>query len=400
MEGLEHPWPGKRRALRCKAGENGLGDGRVKSVLSFQPRLNGGRRFVSTDMSALETLAAQLAANRDLTAEQVDEAAAALASPEAADDGKAAFLRALSAKGETAGEVASFAAAFRKRAVDPGLSDLSASAIDVVGTGGDHAGGFNVSTLVVFVLASAGVPVMKHGNRGITSKCGSADLMAALGVDLEAPPDKLRRAMRELSFVFFFAPTYHPSFRQVAPVRRALAAQGQRSIFNVLGPLVNPGRPGRILLGVYADSWVLRMAAALDALGAEAGIAAHGVIGAGKGIDELTTATVNHVRGIGRLRELATEWRASDFGLPPAPLSDLQGGDLAANLSLTEALIDGRGPPGLADSIVMNASVALWICGITSRPAEGVERARDLLLGGAVRSKIAATREFYAKGSG
>jgi anthranilate phosphoribosyltransferase len=351
-------------------------------------------------MSALETLAAQLAADRDLTAEQVGEAAEALTSPKAADDAKAAFLRALSAKGETAAELASFAVAFRARAVDPGLGDLSAGAIDVVGTGGDHAGGFNVSTLVVFVLASAGVPVMKHGNRGITSKCGSADLMDALGVDLEAPPDKLRRAMRELNFVFFFAPAYHPSFRQIAPVRRALAAQGQRTIFNILGPLVNPGRPGKILLGVYADSWVPRMAAASDALGTETGIAAHGVIGAGKGIDELTTATVNHVRGIGRLRELTAEWRAADFGLPQASLADLQGGDLAANLSLTEALVEGRGPAGLADTIVLNASVALWICGLTSRPAEGVARARELLVGGAVRRKIAATREFYAKGSG
>lgn len=346
-------------------------------------------------MPPLDALTAQLAARRDLAAAQVAEASAALASAEVPEEPKAAFLSALSAKGETAAEVAAFAEAFRARAVDPGFDGRAAGAIDVVGTGGDQAGGFNVSTLVVFVLACAGVPVMKHGNRGVTSKCGSADLMGALGVDLDAPPAKLRAALDQLGFVFFFAPAYHPSFRQIGPVRKALAARGQRTVFNILGPLVNPGRPGRILLGVFPESWVARMADALDALGTEAGLAGHGIIGEGRGIDELTTATANRVRGIGKLRGLAAEWGPEQFGLKRSPLADLQGGDLAANLALTEALLDGRAPAGLADTIALNASAALWICGRTARPEEGVTLARDLLLGGAVRRRIAATREFY-----
>jgi anthranilate phosphoribosyltransferase len=346
-------------------------------------------------MSPLVPLTAQLGAGRDLAAEQVAVAAEALAAAETPEDAKAEFLVALAAKGETAAEVAAFATAFRARSVDPGVAAWAADAIDIVGTGGDHAGGFNISSLVVLVLASAGVTVMKHGNRGITSKCGSADLLAALGVDLAAGPDRQRAALAQLGFAFFFAPSYQPAFRHITPVRKALAARGQRTVFNILGPLVNPGRPARILLGVYARAWVPRLAEALTALGVEAGIAAHGVIGPDRGIDELTTATVNRVRGVGRLREVDGEWRAGDFGLPDSPWADLQGGDLPTNLALVEAILAGRGPAGLVDTIVLNASVALWISGRTARPSAGLGAARELLLGGAVRRKIADTREFY-----
>jgi anthranilate phosphoribosyltransferase len=325
----------------------------------------------------------------------VAAAAAALADPGVPEAPKAEFLTALADKGETAAEIAAFAAEFRARAIDPGVGAWAAEAIDIVGTGGDHAGGFNISSVVVLVLASAGVTVMKHGNRGITSRCGSADLLGGLGVDLEAPPEKQRRALAELGFAFFFAPSYHPAFRAIAPVRKTLAARGRRTVFNLLGPLTNPGRPGRILLGSFADGWVPRLAGALEVLGTEAGLVAHGRIDAARGIDELTSATVNCVRGVGRLRDLDGEWRAADFGLGPASFSELQGGDLAANLALVEALVGGRGPAGLVDTIALNAAVALWICGRTQTAAEGIPAARDLLLGGAVARKIADVQEFY-----
>lgn len=220
-------------------------------------------------MSTLADLTTHLAAGCDLGPTEVEAAAGALAGTEATDEVKAAFLSALAAKGETAAEVAAFATAFRARAINPGVEAWSARAIDVVGTGGDHAGGFNISSLVVLTLASAGVTVMKHGNRGITSKCGSADLLAALGVNLEAPPEKLRRALDELGFVFFFAPAYHPTFKNIGPVRKALAARGQRSVFNILGPLINPGRPAHVLLGVLSEPWVEKLAVALAALGTQ-----------------------------------------------------------------------------------------------------------------------------------
>lgn len=345
----------------------------------------------------LQELTTQLARAENLTPIQVEEAAAALADAEVAEDVKAAFLTALSAKGETAGELAGFARAFRARAVDPGVAQWAPEAIDIVGTGGDHAGGFNISSMVVLTLASAGVKVMKHGNRGITSKCGSADLLAGLGVDLAAPPEKLRQALDQLGYVFFFAPNYHPAFKHIAPVRKALAAHGQRSVFNILGPLINPGRPAQVVLGVFARAWVGRMAEALETLGTGAGLAVHGVIGPDRGIDELTTATPNVVQGVGRLRSITGEWSATDFGLTTAPFADLQGGDLPANLALTEAILAGRGPRGLVDTIALNAAVALWVCGRISAVNDGIAQARELLLGGAVRAKIAATREFYTK---
>ena len=344
----------------------------------------------------LAPLTARLQARQDLAPAEVATAAVALAAPDVPEAGKAAFLTALADKGETVAEVAAFALAFRGMAVNPGVEAWAPRAIDIVGTGGDHAGGFNISSLVVLTLASAGVPVMKHGNRGITSKCGSADLLAGLGVNLQAPPETLRRALTELGYVFFFAPAYHPAFKHIGPVRKQLAEQGRRTVFNILGPLINPGRPAHVLLGVFSEAWVPRLAGALDVLGVEAGLAAHGVIGPGRGIDELTTATVNQVRGSGRLAAISGQWQAEDFGLKAAPFDELLGGDLATNLAIVEAILAGRGPAGLVDTIVLNTATGLWITGRVPTVRDGLGLAREQLLGDAVRAKIAATREFFA----
>lgn len=346
-------------------------------------------------MAALPELTTKLKARHHLAVTEVSAAAAALGSPDVADETKAAFLIALAAKGETPAEIAGFARAFRALVVNPGVEAWASRAIDIVGTGGDHAGGFNISSLVVLVVASAGVPVMKHGNRGITSKCGSADLLAALGVDLAAPPEKLHRALDQLGYLFFFAPNYHPVFRHIGPVRKMLAAQGRPTVFNILGPLINPGLPAHILLGVYALPLVEKLAHTLDELGQEAGLVTHGVISPERGIDELTTATVNHVQGVGRQRAVRALWRAEDFGLNSAPITDLLGGDVTANLATVQAILAGRGPAGLVDTIVLNSAVALHLTGRVSTIREGLAPARELLLGGAVRAKIAATKEFY-----
>ena len=348
-------------------------------------------------MPSLASLTAQAATGRELSSAEIASAAVALAGTEETDAAKADFLVALGDKGETPAEVAAFATAFRQRAVDPGVGEWSARAIDIVGTGGDHSGGFNISSVVTLVLASAGVPVMKHGNRGITSKCGSADLLATLGFDLEAPPEKMRAALAELGYVFFFAPAYHPAFRHIAPVRKALAAQGRRTVFNILGPLINPGRPAHVLLGTFSAAAVPTLAGALEVLGARAGLAVHGVIGDGRGIDELTTATVNRVRGFGSRGDVAGEWVAEDFGLTRAPFSDLVGGDVGANTALVEALLEGRAPRGLEDTIALNTAVGLWVTGRTASVREGIGAARDLLRGGAVKARIAATREFFRR---
>ena len=346
-------------------------------------------------MSVLADLLPRLRNRSELAAAEVEAAAGALSEAGVADAEKADFLRALADKGETAAELAAFARAFRARAIDPGVHAFAPQAIDVVGTGGDHTGAFNISSLVVLTLACAGLPVMKHGNRGITSKCGSADLLAGLGFKLDAPPEKLRAALAELGYVFFFAPAFHPAFKHIAPARKALAAEGRRSVFNVLGPLINPGRPAQVLLGVFSESWTPLMADTLERLGAAGGLAAHGRLEATRGVDELTSATDTRVRGFGRNRDLDTTWTPEGLGLRRADFSELAGGDLAYNLALTDALLAGRGPGGLADTVALNAAVALWICGHEATPAGGLARARDLLLGGAVKARIAATKEFF-----
>jgi anthranilate phosphoribosyltransferase len=346
-------------------------------------------------MTLLADLILQLRDKHDLCGEAVETAAARLADPGVADDVKADFLRALADKGETSAEVAAFALAFRARAINPGVEAWAPQAIDIVGTGGDQTGAFNISSMVVLTLSCAGVPVMKHGNRGVTSKCGSADLLAGLGFRLDAPPEKLRAALRELGYVFFFAQAFHPAFKHIAPARKALAAEGRRSVFNVLGPLINPGRPAHVLLGVFSEPWTPLMADTLHRLGTAGGLAAHGRLGTDRGVDELTTATETRVRGFGRNRELDTVWTPEQLGFPRADFSDLAGGDLTDNLALVEKLLSGRGPAGLVDTIVLNASVALWVCGRSASPAEAAAQVRELLLGGAVRAKIAATREFF-----
>ncbi len=367
----------------------------MNSVEFYALRPSPESLFLGGFMAALNDLTDQLLAGQHLSTGEIQVAVTSLSSLAETDESKAAFLTALAKKGETPGELAGFAAAFRDLAVNPGVEAFSPQAIDIVGTGGDHSGGFNISSLVVLVLASAGVPVMKHGNRGITSKSGSADLLAALGVDLTATPEKSRRALTELGYAFFFAPNYHPAFKHVAPVRKALAAQGRRSIFNILGPLINPGRPAHILLGVYSRPLVTAMSGALEELHQSAGLVAHGVIGAEQGIDELTTATINHVRGVGRLGNIDTTWRAEDHGLSTAPFSDLIGGDVTANLALTEAILAGRAPAGLIDTIVLNAAAGLFVVGRVPEIRDGVGAARGLLLGGEVARKISATKEFY-----
>jgi len=346
-------------------------------------------------MAQLADLTSQLKAKEPLSAVNVALAAESLAAEDVSAEAKMDFLSALADKGETADEIAAFAREFRQRAVDPGVGEFSAEAIDIVGTGGDHSGGFNISSMVVLVLASAGVKVMKHGNRGITSACGSADLLAGLGFQLDAAPDRMHGALSELSYCFFFAPAYHPTFKHIVPVRKALAAQGRRTVFNILGPTLNPGRPAHIILGVFAREWVGRMAEVLDKLETRAGLVAHGVIGGGSGIDEITTATQNVVRGVGRFSDVSGEWIARDFGLAPSGFDDLKGGSVKENLAIVEAILNGRGPTGLVDTIALNAAIGLWTTGKADSIEAGLSIARELLLGGAVRNKISDTKAYF-----
>lgn len=351
-------------------------------------------------MNQLEELTSQVAEGQHLPKEQAGRAAALLADAEVAMGAKQDFLIAFAAKGETATEVAAFADTFRGMAIDPGVEAWADRAIDVCGTGGDGSSTFNISTAVSFIVAAAGVPVFKHGNRSITSKCGSADLLEGLGIWLDLTHEQIRESLEELNFCFFFAPAFHPAFKEIMPVRKAMASEGKRSIFNLLGPLINPGRPAHQLLGVFAAKWVAPLAIALDSLGLSAGMVVHGTPEEGRALDELSCAGTNQVAGFGRLGELFGELPADDAGLPACDFAELAGGDLAENLAILEALLEGGAaavPAGLRNTILLNAGSALWAGGKASDLQAGVQMSDELLNDGSVALWLKQAQEFNAQ---
>lgn len=343
----------------------------------------------------LPTVTAAVAGGRELTAGEIAAVAAMLAGAETPAIEKERFLEALARRGEAPAEIAAFARNFRELARDPGLQEWAPRAIDVCGTGGDRSGTFNVSTTVGFVLAAAGVPVIKHGNRSITSSCGSADLLEALGVRLDADAATLQHSMRELNFAFLFAPGYHPAFKEIVPVRKALAARGQRTIFNLLGPLLNPARPAFQIIGVFGAPFVAPIASALDALELEAGLVVHSAGTDQRAYDELTVVGRNRAKGFGRLRDSDLNFDAAEIGLTPGNPRDLAGGDAAANVALLQAVLRGDAPATLIDSIVLNAAAALHVVGRAATIRDGLPMAKELLLKGAVRTWLDRARAFY-----
>lgn len=344
-------------------------------------------------MAALPQLTADLAPGRPPAREDARAAARLLADTGVPDEDKVAYLAALSDAGEDAGVVAAFADTYREMARVIDLGDVPARAIDIVGTGGDRSGSFNISSASALVVAASGVPVIKHGNRSITSSSGSADFLAGLGVDLEADDDRLRRALREANFCFLFAPAFHPAFRAVGPARRRLADLGRKSVFNLLGPLVNPARPAHMMVGVFAERWVEPVAGALGALGSRRALAVHGKVG--EGMDELTTAGPARVRGAGELASVDATWLPGDFGFRACPPAELAGGTPAHNLGLLTDLLVGAAPEGLMDTVCLSAGAALWVAGAAKDPAAGAARAREVILGGALRENLRLLREAY-----
>lgn len=347
-------------------------------------------------MAMLNSITQVLVPGRDMTAEEATEAAHSLASPEVAQEDKLAFLKALSAKGETAGEVTAFAMAFRALARDPGLSQWAPRSIDIVGTGGDNASSFNISTTASIIVAAAGVPVIKHGNRAVTSKSGAADFLTQLGVPQVPPLECLSQSMEALGFCFLFAPAYHPAFKEIMPVRKALAAEGRRSIFNMLGPLINPARPAYELLGVFSAQWVRPLSAALHNLGLKRGMAVCTEMADGTYMDEMSCAGSNRAIGFGEFSGIDAVWSARDLGLAECTAADLKGGTAEENFARLNEIASGGGPRGLIDCISLNAGVALWIAGAADDLRAGTRQARELLCGGAVRTWIARARDFYA----
>ena len=284
----------------------------------------------------LEQLIQHLSAAQPLNDGQVRAAVDLLADENVTADLKADFLTALSQKGETPGEIAGFARALRDKSIAPPLDaeTRAREILDVVGTGGDRLSTFNISTTVAILCAAAGVTVAKHGNRAVTSSVGSADVIEALGIRADLSPAEAARALREHGFAFFFAPNFHPAFKYIAPARKLCAGRGQRTIFNFLGPLLNPARPSAMLVGVPRPELCEPMAHALQSLGVRRGMVASGLAD-GKFLDELSTLGENTIAEFYQERGFAVSTTAPDhFSLQPATLSDLRGGDKMVNAEI------------------------------------------------------------------
>ncbi len=338
----------------------------------------------------MQDLERHLRAGRDLTPAQVREAAAFLLDPGAETPPKAALLRALSDKGERPGEIAAFVGEFLRHAVDPNLDPaaLPGPVLDVVGTGGDNLNLFNVSTTSIFVLAAGGVCIVKHGNRGITGRSGGADVLEALGVNITLPPADLGRCVRETGIGFIFAPLYHPAFKEVAAARKLLAAEGRRSIFNLLGPLLNPARPAHQLVGVFDGGLVPVFAEILRELGRKTAWVVHGLTDDGRGMDELSTLGSNRIAMLdaGTINIMTLD--PASLGFAGAKVADLAGGDPQENAETLEGILACRIKGPRRDLVVLNAAAGFVITGKAAGLAEGRKLAEDLLDRGAAHARL------------
>lgn len=307
---------------------------------------------------------------------------------------RADFLAALNGRGERAEEVASFAFELLGRAVSFPLT--GSGAIDVCGTGGDRAGFFNISTAVMFVAAGAGARVAKHGNRGITSRSGGADALESLGVRIDLPPESAAAALDEVGCCFLFAPNYHPAVRSVAPVRKLLAERGSPSVFNLLGPLLNPARPDFQLVGVYDPRALGLYASALKAIGR---VRAWAVQGEGPGdlkIDEVSTLGATSVHEVHGDTIRSFSFEASALGLPMDRMDDLQGGDAAHNAEIILGILEGRLHGAPRNIVLANAAAALVVCGIAEDLFVGLAKAVESLDSGNAHKKLRQLREKSA----
>jgi anthranilate phosphoribosyltransferase len=335
---------------------------------------------------------------RDLTRIEAAAAMEAIMSGAATNAQIAAFLTALRMKGETVEELIGFAQVMRQKAVRIRSRAEEVAAltgtdremlIDTCGTGGDAAGTFNVSTAVAFVVAGAGLKVAKHGNRSVSSMCGSADVVETLGISLELTPQKVARCIDEVGIGFLYAPLLHTAMKHVMAARREM---GVRTVFNMLGPLTNPASANAQIIGVYAPTLTEPLARVLAELGTVRAFVVHGA----GGLDEISNTGESRVSEVreGMVRTYVV--RPEDFGLPRAAIGDLMGGDREQNAAIIRALLDGE-PGPKRDIVLMNAAAALVAGGRGRDLKEGVSLAAQSLDTGAARKRLQALVELSHK---
>ena len=338
----------------------------------------------------LNTLTEQLRAGTDLNAEQVTEAVSQMTAEDVTPEIKAEFLTALAEKGETAEELAAFAGELREMATAVPLDEATRAGemLDVCGTGGDGLNTFNISTTVAILCAAAGVSVAKHGNRAITSKSGSADVLEALGIPTDLSPTDAAAAIKEHGFAFLFAPLYHPAFKHIAPARALCAERGQRTLFNFLGPLLNPARPTAQLIGVPRAELTEPMAKVLQHLGIRRGMVVCGRAGE-KRMDELSTLGENAIAEFYQDRGFATSTlNPADLPLPSATLEDLGGGDAQTNADIIRAILSGKETGPKRDAVLLNAGAALFVAGEADTISTGMELAGAVIDDGRAIKKL------------
>lgn len=328
-------------------------------------------------MTEFKAFIGKVATGAPLTAGESAEAFDIMMSGAASLPQIAGFLMALRVRGETVDEITGAARTMREKATPV---TAPPGAIDTCGTGGDAKGTYNVSTCAAFVVAGAGVPVAKHGNRSVSSKSGSADVLAALGVNLDVEPDLVGRCIAEAGVGFMFAPAHHAAMKHVGPARAELAT---RTIFNLLGPLANPAGTTRQLIGVFSRDWLVPLAEVLRNLGSEHVWVVHG----GDGLDELTTTGPTFVAELKNGAVDAFEVTPEDAGLPQASPEDLVGGDADANAEAIRAVLAGA-PSPFRDIVVLNAAAALIVAGKAATVLEGAQQAAQSIDSGAAKERL------------
>src|SRR5947199_5202083 len=303
-------------------------------------------------MDELKALIAKVASGAALTLEESAQAFDRMMSGEATPSQMGGLLMALRVRGETVDEITGAVRTMRSKML---AVEAPADAIDVVGTGGDASGSFNISTCAAFVVAGAGVPVAKHGNRALSSRCGAADVLAALGVRIDLAPDAISRCIRDAGIGFMFAPAHHPAMKHVGATRVEL---GTRTIFNLLGPLSNPAGVKRQMVGVFSRQWVEPLAHVLKNLGSERVYVVHG----SDGLDEITTAGTTSIASLENGNVTSFEVSPEDFGLPKVRPDALRGGDAKENAAALLDVLQGKKGP-FRDVAILNAAAALVVAG-------------------------------------
>ena len=337
----------------------------------------------------------------DLAGTDVDLAVAQLMSDQVDDELKAEFLTVLHKKGESAEEIVAFVKQLMKRAVDPMIdpAQLPGPMIDICGTGGDGFDFFNVSTTAMFVVAAGGAVVAKHGNRRVTSSCGSADVLEQLGVEIDLAPEQLNESLKRHGLGFVFARKYHPAFRVLAEMRQRLARENQRTVFNLLGPLLNPARPSRQLIGVFDPRLTRIFAEALRQLEREHAWVVHGLGDNGAGMDDISISGATTVAELTNGNVSSAILDVSWLGIPRASVDELRGGDARENAATIDGILSGTITGAKRDMTIVNAAGGFVVAGQAKDLKEGIDLAREELDSGRALEKLRALQSFRAKAS-